>query len=133
MTRFILLGLLGIACGALGEEMAVQSIDYLPRRYILSDFGVILSLTLLFVPFLVTATILVFTFRGYRTFLKGFIFSLAYFVPMQYSAIWISLKDPKNPLTDTFAQQISVCLLGTFILSGIYYLFVKWENRRKGR
>jgi hypothetical protein len=131
--RYIILILLGAASGALALEMSAQSFYLWPARLFLNSgpLPVLTALALLFIPFLVGAAILVFKFQGYRSFIEGFTFSLAYCLPLKYWDIWISMKHPGDPFTGSTIQHVLIFLLVAIILSGNYYLLIKWQNRLK--
>jgi hypothetical protein len=83
------------------------------------------------VPFLLVAFILTTKRTGYCSFLKGFVFSVAYYLPAQYRAVWITFKHPDDPFLGGFVERLGVTVLGALMLSGIYYLFVTWQRRMR--
>ena len=127
--KYGLLVVLGIALGFLGEEMAVRTMGLLPEQFILKGFAPVFLLFVMFVPFLIAAFVLVTKGNSYCSFFKGLLFSLSYYLPAQYKAIWISLGHPGNPLTGSFVERVGMTIIGAFALSGIYYLFVTWQRR----
>ena len=130
MIKYSIGILLGILGGIIGVEMGLKSLDIFPIGSLFSSpFVPILVLFISSVPFFTIMLILIFKLQGYKTFAKGFCFSLAYYLPFQYKSIGVNLKHPNAILTEI--EPVLITLAGALFLSGIYYLCIIWHNRTK--
>jgi hypothetical protein len=133
MNKYILIAAFGLAGGFIGEEIGVQCIKFLPNNILFSESFVVPLFLLVasFAPFIVIASILIFRMEGYASYFKGFIFSLAYYLPFQYKAIYGNYKQPNIELSETFTTRVLITVTGTFLLSGIYYAVMKYHSKIK--
>jgi hypothetical protein len=122
---------LGVAGGLLGEEIGVQIISLLPKEALLSGFIIIdfIPLAVSFFPFLALSIILVFRFKSFRSYSKGAVFSIAYYLPFQYRAIFVSVTDAEIGAVDSLSGRLLVTLLVVLLLSGVYYAFIKIQGK----
>jgi ABC-type branched-subunit amino acid transport system permease subunit len=127
MNKYSVLILLGLFGGFLGEKIGTQSIHFISKEF---PMNLLFAIVISFVPFLVISWYLVFGLKGYTSFLKGLIYSFAYYVPFQYKAIWGNLNQNILPSETVWGRGL-VTVAGALFLSGIYYLFLKWRNRFK--
>lgn len=135
MNKYLLITAYGLISGLLGEEIGVQSLKLMPESLLFSDsfFATLLPLAASFVPFVVITAILIFRLHGYASYPKGLLFSLAYYLPFQYKAIWGNYKQPTPELSETFMSRVLITSVGAACLSGIYYLAIKYNGRNKNK
>jgi len=133
MNKYTLLTAYGLIGGFLGEEIGVQSLKVIPKAILFSDsfFAALLPLSASFIPFVVITAILIFRIQGYASYTKGLLFSLAYYLPFQYRSIWANYKQPTPELSETFMSRVLITVAGAFLLSGAYYLAIKYSDRNK--
>jgi len=122
---------LGVTGGILGEEIGVQIISLLPKKALLSGFSIIdfIPLAVSFSPFLALTILLVFRFRSFRSYLKGAVFSIAYYLPFQHRAIFVSGTDAEIRAVDYLSGRLLVTLLVVLLLSGVYYAFIRVQGK----
>jgi hypothetical protein len=77
--------------------------------------------------------VLIFRRHGYASYPKGLLFSLAYYLPFQYKTILGNYKQPTPELTETFILRLLITIAGALLLSGVYYLVIKYNNQNKYR
>lgn len=122
---------LGVAAGLLGEEIGVQIISLLPKGALFSGFSIIyfIPLAVSFFPFLALTIILVFRFKSFRSYSKGAVFSIAYYFPFQYRAIFVNVTDAEIRAVDSLSGRLLVTLLVILLLSGVYYVFIRVQGK----
>jgi hypothetical protein len=122
---------LGVGGGLLGEEIGVQIISLLPKEALLSGFTVIdfIPLAVSFLPFLALTILLVFRFKSFRSYSKGAVFSIAYYLPFQYRAIFVSVTDAEIRAVDSLSGRLLVTFLVVLLLSGVYYAFIRVQGK----
>jgi len=122
---------LGVAAGLLGEEIGVQIISLLPKGALFSGFSIIyfIPLAVSFFPFLALTIILVFRFKSFRSYSKGAVFSIAYYLPFQYRAIFVNVTDAEIRAVDSLSGRLLVTLLVVLLLSGVYYAFIRLQGK----
>jgi hypothetical protein len=122
---------LGVGGGLLGEEIGVQIISLLPKEALLSGFTVIdfIPLAVSFLPFLALTILLVFRFKSFRSYSKGAVFSIAYYLPFQYRAIFVSVTDAEIRALDSLSGRLLVTFLVVLLLSGVYYAFIRVQGK----
>jgi hypothetical protein len=135
MNKYILITTYGLIGGLLGEEIGVQCLKLIPEALLFSDsfFAALLPLSASFRPFVVITTILIFRLQGYASYPKGLLFSLAYYLPFQYKAIWGNFKQPTPEVSETFMSRVLITIAGAAFLSGVYYLAIKYNDRNKNK
>jgi hypothetical protein len=132
MKRYALLAVLGLAGGALGEGLGVQCVNFLPKEILFNDADLLpITFMVLQSPFFAVAYALLFKFQGYTSFLKGFVFSIAYYFPFQHKAIWINLTRKDILFHQYVGEPIVITFLGALLLSGIYYLLIRLQRRHQ--
>jgi len=119
----------------LGEELGVQCLKLVPKALLFNDSFVapLFPLAVSFVPFIVITVILIFRMQGYASYVKGLIFSFAYYLPFQYKAIWGNYKQPNIELSETLLVRMLVTIAGAVLLSGVYYAGIKYHDNIKKR
>jgi len=134
MNKYLLITAYGLIGGFLGEEIGVLSLKLIPRTLLFGDsfFAALLPQSASFIPFVVITVILIFRMQGYASFSKGLLFSVAYYLPFQYRAIWVNYKQPNFELSETFASRVLITIAGALILSGVYYVAIKYNGKNKG-
>jgi hypothetical protein len=134
MNKYILITAYGLIGGFLGEEIGVQSLTLIPKALLFSDsfFAALLPLSASFIPFVVITAILIFRLRGYTTYPKGLLFSLAYYLPFQFKAILGNYKQPTPELSEPFISRVVIAIAVALLLSGVYYLAIKYNGQNKG-
>ncbi len=135
MNKYILITAYGLIGGFLGEEIGVQSLKVIPRAILFSDslFAALLPLSASFIPFVVITAILIFRSQGYASYLKGLLFSFAYYLPFHYKTIWGNYKQPTPELSETVLSRVLITVVGAAVLSGVYYLAIKYNGRNKNK
>ncbi len=133
VNKYILITIYGFIGGFLGEEIGVQCLKIVPKALFFSDsfFAALFPLSASFVPFVAITAILIFRMQGYASYAKGLLFSSAYYLPFQYKAIWGNFKQPNNELSETFITRVVATAAGAFLLSGVYYLAIKYRCKKK--
>lgn len=133
MNKYIIITALGLASGFFGEEIGVRLITLFPTEIVVTEnkFMDFLPLIVSFIPFLVVTLILVFGFKNYRSFKKGVIFSLAYYLPFQYKALLGHATDETMNNVDPLSGRLLIICLGVLLLSGVYYFFMRLQAKLK--
>lgn len=130
-VRYLFLAILGLAGGFLGEELGVRIIDLVPGELIVADFRFVQLLPVFssFIPFLAISGVLVFGMDGYRSYWKGTVLSLAYYLPFQYKTIVAAIGEVDPPF-GSLQERILATLAGTMVLSLVYFGFINLRERR---
>jgi len=133
MNKYILIMAYGPIGGVIGEEVGTQCLKLNPQTLLFGDsfLVVLIPLAASFVPFVVITAILICRVQGYASYLKGLLFSFAYYLPFQYKAIWGNYKQPNIELSETFTSRVLVTVAGSLLLSLAYYAAIKYNDKKR--
>ncbi len=131
LNKYIFAVVLGVAGGLLGEWMGVQIISLLPKGASSSGLTTIhfIPLAVSFLPFLALTILLVFGFKSFRSYSRGSVFSIAYYIPFQYTAIFAGVTDAEARAVDSLSVRLLVTLLVLLLLSAVYYAFIRIQGK----
>lgn len=131
MNRYFIIIILGIALGFLGIETGVLIINYLPQDLLLSDSATVFMLPLLisFLPFVIAAMILIFYYKGFGKYLMGLAFSITYYIPFQYRALFLRPKSRNED--DPLDERLITTAIVIIFLTALYCVFIAIKNKRR--
>jgi hypothetical protein len=129
MNKYLIIILLGTVLGYLGIESGIFIIDHLPDDLFLSDSAVpfFLPLALSFLPFVLATLILVFYCKGFCKHIMGLTFSIAYYLPFQYRAIFFRSKD--DNVIDPLGERLITTAIVIILLTAVYCISIKIKNK----